>query len=168
MLICTILKKNLTKKDMKLSSLLSVKDIGREEKIMSNMKRFQVFKGKNIFNRIVLGGLCLFILGAVFYVALTQSDEDIKIALQNSAQLSITVALGIGALVIALNVKKEQKTVKLMQEMVIFMLLSILSFYLSFGFSDFIQRLYLVLSALIQMVIILEVYKVVSDKNYEK
>lgn len=135
---------------------------------MSNIKWLQKFRDKNLLNRIILGVLCIFILGAVVYVAIEQSNEDIESALRNSAQLSITVALGIGALVIALNLNKEEKTLKLMQEMVIFMLLSILSFYLSFGFSDFLQRSYLVLSALIQIVIILEVYNVVSNRNLSK
>lgn len=135
---------------------------------MSNIKWLQKFRDKNLLNRIILGVLCIFILGAVVYVAIEQSNEDIESALRNSAQLSITVALGIGALVIALNLNKEEKTLKLMQEMVIFMLLSILSFYLSFGFSDFLQRSYLVLSGLIQIVIILEVYNVVSNRNLSK
>lgn len=119
-------------------------------------------------SRIVLALLSLFVIIAVIFVAITSSKDDIETALQNSAQLSITVALGIGALVIALNVKKEHKSRELMQEMVVFMLLSLLSFYLSFGFSDFIQRLYLVLSGLIQIVIILEVYEVVSGKTRQK
>ncbi|WP_135449471.1 hypothetical protein [Planococcus citreus] len=107
-----------------------------------------------------------FIALAVLNTAITVPGEDLKDTLQNSAQLTITVALGISALVFALNVQRNRnrKSLELLEEMIAFILLSLLSYYLSFSDTDYVQRLYIGLGGLMQLAIIARVYSVALDK----
>lgn len=128
---------------------------------LSNINMDKFFK-----SRLMLVIIFSFIALAVLNTAITVPGEDLKDTLQNSAQLTITVALGISALVFALNVQRNRnrKSLELLEEMVAFILLSLLSYYLSFSDTDYVQRLYIGLGGLMQLAIIARVYSVALDK----
>lgn len=90
-------------------------------------------------------------------------DEKLEGALQSSAQLSITIALGISALIFALNLKVNNTTLKLMQESIGFILISLLSYYISFAGTELVQRFYIGLSGLVQLAIIMNVVHVIEE-----
>ncbi|RLJ90110.1 hypothetical protein DFR62_0252 [Planococcus citreus] len=128
---------------------------------LSNINMDKFFK-----SRLMLVIIFSFIALAVLNTAITVPGEDLKDTLQNSAQLTITVALGISALVFALNVQRNRnrKSLELLEEMIAFILLSLLSYYLSFSDTDYVQRLYIGLGGLMQLAIIARVYSVALDK----
>ena len=93
---------------------------------------------------------------AVLYGVILIPKENLSSALQDLSQLTITVGLGIGALIIALNVSGNNGTINLIKQTLLFMLISVLSFFLSFVDSEYIQRLYLLVGGLTQIAILVQ------------
>lgn len=85
--------------------------------------------------------------------------------LQTSAQLNVTVAIGIGTLEIAIKAP-DKKRAKLIKEILVIITLNVFSFFISHVQIEVLQRVYFALSGVILIVILLSAfYYVINIKR---
>lgn len=96
-------------------------------------------------------------LPLVIYLAINLPSGELKDILQWSAQLNVTVAIGIGTLEIAIKASGRAKT-GLIKEILSMISISVFSFFISYIQHDLIQRIYFGLSGLLIMLILLSAF----------
>ncbi|WP_150284213.1 hypothetical protein [Rummeliibacillus sp. TYF-LIM-RU47] len=97
-------------------------------------------------------------------------DNEIKGLLITLSQLNVSIAIGVGAITVALEVSKEEK-VGLVKDVLLILVISILTFIIAHVEILIVQRLYFAVSGLIILSLITGVSKVVlseeTNKTYE-
>lgn len=112
-----------------------------------------VFKDKLLSSNKTITVVGIITLLITSYTIFLIPDNLLTETLKGMAQLNVTIAIGMGALAIALNQNGDDDIYKFMKSIIVFMMTSILCYFLSFW--DYtIQRIYLWLSSMIGIYIL--------------
>ncbi len=94
---------------------------------------------------------------SAFIAFLKVDDMELNELLQGVALLNITIAIGLAAVSISLD--KERKTLLLLNDIILIMLISVLSYFLSMWGEVTLMRGYFFISSLMIITIILRVFR---------
>jgi len=127
-----------------------------------NMKKLDDFLSM-VFASTLTIVLVTFATGiSIIMAVLSIPGEQLKVVLQSVAQISLTVSIGLGAVTISLN--REIKTLKLLKEIILIMIISILSYFITFWGDSLLMRMYLMLSSLLVIMILVSVARYIQDQ----
>lgn len=89
-------------------------------------------------------------------------SKDLTSVLQSLAPINITVAIGMGTIAIAM--KEQNDVTTLVKEIILLMLISVLSFFISFLDVEIIKRAYILVSGLVLLNIIIGTTRFLKDQ----
>ncbi|QUW22478.1 hypothetical protein JSQ81_02505 [Sporosarcina sp. Marseille-Q4063] len=128
------------------------------------MKKVESFLESTKSSSIALRLFGVIALITVIYLSFAIPTEELKNSLQGLAQLNVTVAIGIGTLAIALRTENTLKN-RLIMEILVILMISIFSFFLSYFDFPMVQRGYFCLSGLIIISILIMTGNYIMDST---
>ena len=129
-----------------------------------------VFSNKAFSNSKVIDTIGWMIVLAGSLIAWSMKGSELAEALRSASQLNITVAIGVAA--ISISLKHDKRTYLFLKETIFIMMVSILSYYLSFLPIYNLQRLYLFISCLVLVLIlrsiVMRIDIIENSKKYKR
>lgn len=130
------------------------------------MNKLDIFTRKFLSHNKTIAFLGMVAILSLLMGCLTIKDNQLVSVLQNVALINITIAIGLGA--ISISLKQDEKTFDFLKEIVLIMIISILSYFLTFWGQSIILRGYLFFVGLSIVSILISIARSIEELNREK